>query len=106
MLFTGETPKRGRPKKASANINERYPALDNNEMGAEEEKSAFDALYAEMKTSKPKSDVFLPLMRSTFVMRRQYILHSAVSVQHILQEYPALKEPVAVCYITIYFSYQ
>lgn len=60
-------------------------------------------LCAEMKTSKPRRDTFLPLMKSTFTMRRHYILHSAVSVQHILREYPALKEPVAVRYSTSHY---
>lgn len=106
-MFLGATPsKRGRPKKTAANLSERYPALaDNCEINAEEEQSAYDALCAEMKASKPQRDKFLPLMKSTFVMRRHYILHSAVSVKHILDDYPALKEPVVVCYIVLYLHF-
>ena len=41
-------------------------------------------------------------MKTTFAMRRHYIIHSAVSVQHILREYPALKEPVTVRMLIFY----
>ena len=75
---------------------ERYPVLsDDADVDSEEEKAAYTELCAEMKTSKPRRDVFLSLMR-TFRMRRHYILHSAVSVQHIVRDYPALKEPASV----------
>ena len=78
-------------------MSERYPELStSDDIDIEEEKSAYDALCAEMKLSKPRRDIFLPLMKNIFGIRRHYILHSAVSVKHIIQEYPALKEPIAV----------
>lgn len=100
-VYVGATPsKRGRPKKSSVSLSERYPALTTtSDVNGEEEKTAYDELCAEMKTSKPRRDIFLTLMKNTFAMRRHYILNCAVSVQSILQEYPALKEPAAVSHI-------
>ena len=45
---------------------------------------------------KPRREIFLPLMKSTFSLCRHYILHDAMSVQDILHDYPALKEACAV----------
>lgn len=81
-------------------LSERYPALTTTEVDIEEEKSSYDSLCAEMKTSRPRRDIFLPLMKNTFAMRRHYILHSASSVKHILQEYPALKQPIVVSIVS------
>ena len=95
----GETPaKRGRPKKSAVSLSERYPVLTTGDINDEEKRSAYSMLYDEMKASKPRRDTFLPFMKSTFAMRRHYIQHSAVSVQHIIRDYAALKEPIAVCY--------
>ena len=89
--------KRGRPKKAATRLSDRYPALNvNDDISPEEEKETFDALSEEMRSAKPRREVFLPLMRKTFVMRRHYILHNAASVRHIIRDYPALKEASAV----------
>lgn len=88
--------KRGRPKKAKSLLSDRYPALTVDDNSAEDDKSVYDAFTEEMRSEKPRSMVFLPLMKSTFVMRRHFILHDATSVHHILQEYPALKTAEAV----------
>lgn len=90
--------KRGRPKKTAACLNDRYPALSTltNDVHAEEEKSCWDALQVEMTSSRPRRDIFLPLMKKTFIMRRHFIIHNASSVHDILRDYPALKEPSAV----------
>ena len=82
--------KRGRPKKEVATLKDRYPALVNREQSLDE-KEAFEALRKEMSNNKPRKDIFLPLMKSTFSLRRHYVLHDAQSVVEILQEYPALK---------------
>ncbi len=89
--------KRGRPRKTDACLDDRYPALSQTEnCTAEEEKSASEALCQEMSNAKPRRDIFLPLMKSTFSLRRHFILHDALSVQDILREYPTLKQTIAV----------
>ena len=72
-------------------MDDRYPALSQYEGSAEEERSSLEALRKEMNNTKPRRDVFLPLMKTTFSLRRHFILHDAASVQSILQDYPALK---------------
>lgn len=67
-----------------------------NDVHAEEEKSCWDALQVEMTSSRPRRDIFLPLMKKTFIMRRHFIIHNASSVHDILRDYPALKEPSAI----------
>ncbi len=81
-----------------ASIDDRYPALSQYEVSAEEERSSMETLCKEMKNAKPRRDVFLPLMKATFGLRRHYILHDAASVKNILQEYPALKRASAVSF--------
>ena len=56
------------------------------------------ALSAEMESEKPRKDVYLPLMKRTFLQRREFVLTGARSVAEILQAYPALKLSPAVSY--------
>lgn len=85
--------KRSRPKKVAVSLDDRYPTLNvSDDVSEEEERSAYTALMKEMRNAKPRKDVFLPLMKKTFGMRRHYILHTAASVQHIIRDYPGLKE--------------
>jgi hypothetical protein len=92
-----ETPsKRGRPKK-TISLNDRYPVLAvNDTVTDEDDKSANEALHREFQHRRPRKDIFLPLMKRSFPMRRHFILHNASSVQGILRGYPALKEASAV----------
>ena len=77
-------------------MDDRYPTLCHDEPSADEEKTAYDALRKEMQNSKPRSNIFLPLLKTTFVARRHFILHNAVSVNDILRDYPAMKESSSV----------
>lgn len=78
-------------------LNDRYPNTRLNEnVSPEEERSATDALRREMSLNRPRKDIYLPLMRTTFPLRRHYIMHHASSVGDILQEYPALMESKVV----------
>ena len=77
-------------------LDDRYPALSHTGVSAEEEKVASEALRKEMENTKPSRDVFLPLMKTTFAIRRHFIMHNAASVHDILHDYPALKEASAV----------
>ena len=87
--------KKGRPRKVAACLDDRYPVV-NSECSNEEVKSALDALSKEISNAKPRKDIFLPLMKTTFSLRRHYIMHDALSVQDILREYPAMKQVNAV----------
>ena len=88
--------KRGRPKKTAVCLDDRYPALSHTGISAEEVKVVSEALRKEMENAKPRRDVFLPLMKTTFTIRRHFIMHDAASVHDILCDYPALKEASAV----------
>lgn len=83
--------KRGRPSKTSVCLTERYPLYECSDINEEDIKLALTALTKEISNSKPRKDVFFPLMKSTFTVRRHYILHDAKSVEDILEEYPALR---------------
>lgn len=88
--------KRGRPKKAAVSLQDRYPAISYSTVDPDEEKTASDSLQKEMQNRKPRRQVFLPLMITTFAARRHFILHDATSVHDILKDYPALKMSSAV----------
>ena len=83
--------KKGRPKKLAVTLDDRYPAIRQDDSTSEDQKSAYDALHKEMAISKPRKDIFLPLMKSTFSLRRHYVVNDALSVKDILKDYPALK---------------
>ena len=87
--------KRGRPKKSVICLEDRYPAINYSAVD-QDEKLASDSLRKEMQNQKPRRQVFLPLMKTTFALRRHYILHDATTVLNILSDYPALKNSSAV----------
>lgn len=62
------------------------------------------AMVEEMKKSKPRDAILLPLMKSTFQDRRIFIQNEAKSVTEILEVYPALNRP-AVVSLTLYFGH-
>ena len=81
LAFADVTPrKRGRPKKEVC-LDDCYPALSHTVVAPEEEKSVSEALYKEMQNTKPRRDVFLPLMK-TMHCGIIIILHDAESVRH------------------------
>lgn len=97
MSLSDATPKRGQPQKALTRLGDRYPALSGHgDVSGDEQKSIMEALNREMQAPKPRKDVYLPLMKSSFIVRRQNILHTSVSARHIISDYPALKEATAV----------
>ena len=73
-------------------LGDRYPTLSHTGISAEEEKVASEALRKEMENTKPRRDVFIPLMKTTFAIRRHFIMHDAASVHDFLRDYPSLKE--------------
>ena len=54
------------------------------------------ALNEEMKKSKPRDSVLLPLMKHTFHDRRIFVQNDAASVTEILDNCPALARPAVV----------
>lgn len=56
------------------------------------------ALVEEMKKSKPRDSILLPLMKSTFSDRRIFVQNDATTVNEILKVYPALARPSVVSY--------
>ena len=88
--------KRGRPKKITT-LEYRYPPI-NTDSSVEPtlEKRNLEALSKETGKPKPRKEVVLPLMKSCFFSRRQYVMNDAQSVIEILEKYPALKMPSVV----------
>lgn len=91
-----ETPrKRGRPKRVIS-LETRYPSI--RPQGDERtQQEHVQALSKELGKDKPRKEILLPLMKSTFYERRQYILNSCESVLTKLEKYPALRMPPLVC---------
>ena len=96
--YAGASPvKRGRPKKSPVSLQDRYPTLSpGTESDSSANESNLEALAREMRSLKPRSNVYIPLMKATFMSRRQFILTQAVSVVQILETYPALKQTCTV----------
>lgn len=86
--------KRGRPKRSS-DLESRYPLIQLRDDASAQQH--VQAISVEMEREKPRKDILLPLMKSTFGVRRQYILSSDDCVFTKLDKYPALKMPALVC---------
>ena len=57
----------------------------------------------EMKKASPRDHVLLPLLKSTYEDRRTYIeFDSKADVRSMLETYPALRCPAAVCLYMLY----
>ena len=54
------------------------------------------AMIEEMKKSKPRDSVVLPLMKSTFPDRRLFVQNDAGNVTEILESYPAFSRPAVI----------
>ena len=92
--------KQGRPKRSRVSLQDRYPTLSPELEGdPSAHESNQEALAKEMKSAKPRSEVYIPLMKATFMARRQFILTEAKSVVQILGTYPALKHICAVSFV-------
>lgn len=89
--------KRGRPKRV-VTLECRYPSIRPLEgEDATQQQQRIQAISKEMEKEKPRKDILLPLMKSTFYARRQYILDNDGSVFCKVQKFPALKMPPLVC---------
>ena len=54
------------------------------------------AISDEMKKAKPRDQVLLPLMKTTFTVRWLFITKEAASVKEILEKHPSFKPPAIV----------
>ena len=93
--------KRGRSKRVLS-MESRYPAVRQVDGPVVEQITL--ALSKEMEKEKPRKDVVLSLMKSTFGKRRQYILCDEGSVTAKLDKFPALRMPPAVSNFEVYDS--
>ena len=60
-------------------------------------KEHMSAMVSEMSKKKPREHVVLPLLKSTYSKRRDFVTSSdTADVRQILEEYPALHYPSAV----------
>ena len=89
-------PKRGRPK-ADNPIMQRYPPLPYDDEFHDYEQEE-QALKKELEKEKPRKEVIVQLMRSTFQSRRRYILtkSSNETVLHLTSNFKALVIPHVV----------
>ena len=91
LAFLGPA-KRGRPKNVPA-LQSRYPTLTVElEVDATTYGLKVEALNKEMESAKPRKEVYLPLMKATFMPRRQWILTDVKYVMEVTSKYPALRE--------------
>jgi hypothetical protein len=88
------TPKRGRPK-LSEGSRHLYPIVTDINSDEVAYQRDYDAIIKEMEREKPRTSALIPLMKSTFPRRRQYVLSdvSDLSVREILRKWPCLRYP-------------
>ena len=55
-----------------------------------------NAISTELKKSKPRDSILLPLFKSTYGERRMFVLNEAESVSHILEKHPGFPRPAIV----------
>lgn len=98
--------KRPRVAQTSSRIH-RYPVLQGQQV--DDEDATIRHLHEaqkEMQRAKPRDDILLELMKSTFQHRRDRIASGASqSVQDILERFPALKRPAVVSTFSQTHSY-
>ena len=101
-----ETPEPKRRRKG-IELLRRYP-VSSSEMSENTESLELHnkAIGAELAKAKPRDSVLLPLMRSTYGVRRMFILNEAKCVQGILEKHKALARPAMVSTSALYYCKQ
>lgn len=79
--------KRGQPKKVQES---RYPKPMTITSSGDTEKTQ-EALKVELQKENPRKEVVLPLLKSGFEDRRNFVIQDAKSAKEILEVFPALK---------------
>ena len=87
------SPKRRKTTLCQEQLVRWYPIKSNEEVGEDEDSISqhTTAIDIEMKKTKPRDSVLLPLYKSTFAVRWKFIKNDAENVCDILQKYVALK---------------
>ena len=62
-------------------------------------------IQEELKRSKPRESVLIPLFRSTFGERRMFVLNDASSMKEIKECYPGLTIPAVVSIMHVKSTY-
>ena len=91
--------KKGKGTSVKQALMRRYPPRLHEDINEDEESVQVhvQSMQSEMRKKKPRDIVLLPLLKSTYLARRDYITSDERSdVEEILQEYPALQLPSAV----------
>lgn len=94
-------PSKRSKKDPSMELLRRYPVSSSN-LNIEDPASVqlhLKGIEDEMKRTKPRDTVLLPLFRSTFGERRLFVLNDASSITQIRGCYPALAIPTVVSII-------
>ena len=86
------SPKRHK-KAANASLIRRYPVSSYNVAIVEKHKKA---ILDELRKSRPRDALLLPLLKSTFGERMLYIMNEATCVADVLEKYPALSRTAVV----------
>ena len=90
-----------RQKKTTPSLIWHYP-ISSYEVGdcATVEKHS-KAISDELSKAKPRDTLLLPLLKTTFGVRRMYVMNEATCVTDVLNKYPALSRTAAVMYYLI-----
>ena len=90
--------KKGKGPSVKKSLLKRYPPHVHEDLEDPESVMKHISLMSdEMRKKKPRDIVVLPLLKSTYAARRDYVTsEDRVDVKEILNEYPALHFPSAV----------
>ena len=77
-------------KTANTSLIRQYPVSSYDISGAATTEKHNKAISDELKKSRPRDTMLLPLHKSTFGERRMFIMNEATSVADVLDKHPAL----------------
>ena len=83
-------------KKIKTELLKRYPVTSFKSTLFDDAASIQSHLKTINEELKKRDQLLLPLMKSTFTIRRDYVQNEANSVKDILEKYPALNRPAVV----------
>ena len=89
------SPKRHK-KAANASLIRQYPVSSYDMSDAATTEKHNKAILDELKKSRPRDTMLLPLLKSTFGERRMFIMNEATSVADVLSKHPALSRTAVV----------
>ncbi len=95
------SPKRHK-KAANASLSRRYPVSTYELSDVATTERHNKAISDELKKSKPRDALLLPLLKATFGERRMFIMNDATCVADVLERHPALSRTAAVSQSFVY----